>query len=126
VELAVAHKRPPCDSTMERLMAKPMPEPCGLVVKKALNIRSATNHHSSKEPVPWGNRCARIDASRPRWHALAPEFRRMSGVVFFQQAESYRIKFATTILLQSVKKYAIFRRGVGEQSHTRTELQVVG
>src|SRR5882724_2315299 len=33
---AVAHKRPPCDSTMERLIANPMPLPWGLVVKKAL------------------------------------------------------------------------------------------
>ena len=33
-ELAVAHKRPPCDSMMERLIVRPMPEPCGLVVKK--------------------------------------------------------------------------------------------
>ena len=37
-ELALAHKRPPCDSTIERLIAKPMPEPCGLVVKNALKI----------------------------------------------------------------------------------------
>ena len=35
---AVAHKRPPCDSTMERLMANPMPLPCGLVVKNAEKI----------------------------------------------------------------------------------------
>jgi len=33
---AVAHKRPPCDSTMERLIARPIPDPCALVVKKAL------------------------------------------------------------------------------------------
>src|ERR1700683_3145340 len=33
--LAVAHNRPPCDSIMVRLMAKPMPLPCGLVVKNA-------------------------------------------------------------------------------------------
>src|SRR5438067_6353884 len=32
---AVAHKRPPCDSTMERLMANPMPLRCLLVVKNA-------------------------------------------------------------------------------------------
>src|SRR5215469_4323806 len=38
--LGVAHKRPPCDSTIERLIARPMPEPCGLVVKKALKIWS--------------------------------------------------------------------------------------
>jgi len=35
---AVAHNRPPCDSTMERLMANPMPLPCGLVVKNAEKI----------------------------------------------------------------------------------------
>jgi hypothetical protein len=33
-ELAVAHKWPPCDSTMERLIGSPMPVPPGLVVKK--------------------------------------------------------------------------------------------
>src|SRR5438477_13008905 len=36
--LSAAHKRPPCDSTMERLMANPIPVPCRLVVKKALKI----------------------------------------------------------------------------------------
>jgi hypothetical protein len=35
---AVAHKRPPCDSTMERVMANPMPLPIGLVVKNAEKI----------------------------------------------------------------------------------------
>src|SRR6266851_636428 len=35
---AVAHKRPPCESTMERLIASPMPEPCILVVKNASKI----------------------------------------------------------------------------------------
>src|SRR6266478_7610511 len=38
--LALAHNCPPCDSTMERLMANPMPLPCGLVVKNAEKIRS--------------------------------------------------------------------------------------
>ena len=38
--LAVAHNRPPCDSTMERLMANPIPLPCDLVVKKAEKICS--------------------------------------------------------------------------------------
>src|SRR6266852_1791234 len=38
--LTAAHKRPPCDSTMERLMANPMPLPCGLVVKNAEKISS--------------------------------------------------------------------------------------
>ena len=33
---AVAHKRPPCDSTMERLIDNPMPLPWGLVVKNAV------------------------------------------------------------------------------------------
>jgi hypothetical protein len=37
----VAHSLPPCDSTMERLIASPMPLPWGFVVKKALNISSA-------------------------------------------------------------------------------------
>jgi len=36
--LAVAHNRPPCDSTIERLMANPMPLPWGLVVKNAEKI----------------------------------------------------------------------------------------
>jgi hypothetical protein len=35
---AVAHKWPPCDSTMERLMDNPMPLPWGLVVKNAEKI----------------------------------------------------------------------------------------
>src|SRR4030088_278237 len=39
-ELSAAHKRPPCDSMMERLMRSPKPVPCGLVVKKALKICS--------------------------------------------------------------------------------------
>src|ERR1700681_3773110 len=30
--LAAAHKRPPCDSTMERLIDNPIPLPSGLVV----------------------------------------------------------------------------------------------
>src|SRR6266851_155381 len=37
-ELSAAHKRPPCDSTMERLMRSPMPVPLGFVVKNALKI----------------------------------------------------------------------------------------
>src|SRR6266436_8005809 len=37
---AVAHKRPPWDSTMERLMDNPMPLPWGLVVKNASKICS--------------------------------------------------------------------------------------
>src|SRR6266404_1891028 len=40
-ELSAAHKRPPCDSTMERLIRSPMPVPLGLVVKNALKIWSA-------------------------------------------------------------------------------------
>src|SRR6267378_5923891 len=40
-ELPAAHKRPPCDSTIDRLMLSPMPVPSGLVVKNALKIRSA-------------------------------------------------------------------------------------
>jgi hypothetical protein len=36
----VAHSRPPCASTMERLIDSPMPMPPGLVLKKALNSRS--------------------------------------------------------------------------------------
>jgi hypothetical protein len=32
--LAFAHKRPPCDSIILRLMESPIPVPCGLVVKK--------------------------------------------------------------------------------------------
>src|ERR1700687_1102102 len=40
-ELLAAHKRPPCDSIMVRLMRSPMPVTWGLVVKKALKICSA-------------------------------------------------------------------------------------
>src|SRR5207249_5947312 len=36
----VAHSRPPCASTMERLIASPMPMPPALVLKNALNICS--------------------------------------------------------------------------------------
>ena len=39
--LGVAHKRPPCDSMIERLIASPMPLRCGLVVTKTSKIRSA-------------------------------------------------------------------------------------
>ena len=39
-ELSAAHKRPPCDSTMERLIDNPMPLPWGLVVKNASKICS--------------------------------------------------------------------------------------
>jgi len=37
-ELSAAHKRPPCDSTMERLIDSPMPVPWGFVVKNASKI----------------------------------------------------------------------------------------
>src|SRR5258705_6333831 len=40
-ELLAAHKRPPCDSIMERLIRSPIPVPLGFVVKKTLNICSA-------------------------------------------------------------------------------------
>jgi hypothetical protein len=40
-ELSAAHKRPPCDSMMERLMGSPIPVPLSLVVKNALKICSA-------------------------------------------------------------------------------------
>ena len=36
--LAVAHNRPPWDSTIERVIARPMPVPCGLVVTKESKI----------------------------------------------------------------------------------------
>src|SRR5258705_471014 len=41
-------KRPPCDSTIRRLIDSPMPVPCGFVVKKASKMRSL----SSGSPVP--------------------------------------------------------------------------
>src|SRR6266568_749442 len=47
---AVAHKRPPCDSIMERLIGRPIPDPCALVVKKALKI-SSTFPAGSPTPV---------------------------------------------------------------------------
>src|ERR1700760_1247172 len=37
----VAQIRPPCDSTIDLLIAKPMLLPCGFVVKNASNICSA-------------------------------------------------------------------------------------
>jgi hypothetical protein len=46
----VAHKRPPCDSMIERLIANPMPLPCGFVVKKACKIRSALSR-GKRSPV---------------------------------------------------------------------------
>jgi hypothetical protein len=39
--LPLAQIRPPCDSTIDLLIAKPMPLPCGFVVKNASNIWSA-------------------------------------------------------------------------------------
>ena len=36
--LAIAHNWPPCDSTIERAMASPMPVPCGFVVMKDSKI----------------------------------------------------------------------------------------
>jgi hypothetical protein len=44
--LPLAQIRPPCDSTMDLLMARPMPLPCGLVVKNARH-RSVTRLRSS-------------------------------------------------------------------------------
>ena len=41
--LRVAHSRPPCVSTMERLIANPIPIPLGLVVKKGSKTRSRTS-----------------------------------------------------------------------------------
>ncbi len=38
--LRLAHKRPPCDSIILRLIERPMPLPCGLVVKNASKMRS--------------------------------------------------------------------------------------
>ena len=46
---AVAHSRPPCASMIERQIESPMPIPPDLVVKKALNSRSA---FSVKIPTP--------------------------------------------------------------------------
>jgi hypothetical protein len=45
----VAHKRPPCDSMIDRLMGSPMPVPLSLVVKNALKIWSAC---SGGNPTP--------------------------------------------------------------------------
>jgi hypothetical protein len=39
--LPLAQIRPPCDSTIDLLIAKLMPLPCGFVVKNASNIWSA-------------------------------------------------------------------------------------
>src|SRR6266478_3729843 len=48
-KLPVAHRRPPCDSTMERLIRSPMPVPWDLVVKNALKICSTC---SAGRPTP--------------------------------------------------------------------------
>src|SRR5665213_3225893 len=48
-ELSVAHKRPPCDSMIDRLMDSPIPVPLSLVVKNALKICSAC---SGGNPTP--------------------------------------------------------------------------
>jgi hypothetical protein len=45
----VAQRRPPCDSTMERVIANPRPVPCGLVVKNALKICSTS---PTGRPIP--------------------------------------------------------------------------
>src|SRR5262245_64480193 len=37
-----AHKRPPCDSMIDRQIDKPIPMPSALVVKNELKIRSIT------------------------------------------------------------------------------------
>src|ERR1700747_514369 len=37
--LPLAQMRPPCDSTMDLQMARPIPLPCSLVVKNASKIR---------------------------------------------------------------------------------------
>ncbi|MNR01013.1 hypothetical protein D3C85_1168050 [compost metagenome] len=44
-----AQMRPPCASTMERQIDRPMPMPSALVVKNALNSRSAS---SGAMPLP--------------------------------------------------------------------------
>jgi hypothetical protein len=45
----VAHKGPPCDSMIDRLMGSPMPVPLSLVVKNVLKIWSAC---SGGNPTP--------------------------------------------------------------------------
>src|SRR5215470_18633390 len=47
--LSAAHKRPPCDSTMVRLIDNPMPLPWGLVVKNTSKICSV---FSLGNPMP--------------------------------------------------------------------------
>lgn len=48
-ELAVADRRPPCDSMIDRLIESPIPVPCVLVVKNASKILSACSRGS---PTP--------------------------------------------------------------------------
>lgn len=68
-ELADAYKRPPCDSTIERLIARPIPVPCGLVVKNTSKILSpptgspvpASLTEMSGQPCP--SRCDRMTSS---------------------------------------------------------------
>jgi len=45
----VAHSRPPCAVTMDRLMLSPIPVPSALVVKKAWKISSP---YSGDSPTP--------------------------------------------------------------------------
>src|SRR5580693_2661329 len=48
-ELALAHKRPPCDSMIDRLIESPIPVPSGFVVKNASKILLAWSEGS---PAP--------------------------------------------------------------------------
>jgi hypothetical protein len=50
--LAVTHKRPPCDSTIERLMANPIPLPCAdLPLSKALNSAQGRASFDPRQPL---------------------------------------------------------------------------
>src|SRR5216684_3853860 len=67
-ELLAAHKRPPCDSTIERLMESPIPVPCDLVVKNAWKIWSAC---CIGRPTPVSLTVTRTCAFSPRCDLIA-------------------------------------------------------
>jgi len=70
--LALAHKRPPCPSTIERQIVSPRPMPFGLVVWKALKRFSDSRRRQSRARIANGDQhfarpgLARRDQQLPR------------------------------------------------------------
>src|SRR5262249_28485911 len=82
--LAVPHSRPPCASTIERLIARPMPMPCGLVV---WNARNSWSRCVAPSPGPrighadqHGTRFGRHGGDRQLARRLAVAAHRLDGV----------------------------------------------